>query len=912
MRSFLASSLLLAFSLSSLAAEPPSKPLPYLDPSLPVEQRAADLVSRMTPEEKTSEMLNSSAAVPRLGIPAYDWWNEGLHGVARSGYATMFPQAIGMAATWDAPLFKQLATVISDEARAKNNEALRHNNHSIYYGLTFWSPNINIFRDPRWGRGQETYGEDPFLTAQLGVNFVEGMQGDDPHYYRVIATPKHFAVHSGPENERHRFNVDPSPHDLWDTYLPAFRATIVDAKADSIMCAYNAVEGQPACGSDLLLKTILRGYWNFQGYVTSDCGAIADFWHKDAHHTSPDSAHASADALLHGTDTNCGQNYKTLPEAVKAGLISESDIDVSLRRLFVARIKLGLFDPPKMVPYTSIPFSDVNSPAHQQLALEVANQSMVLLKNDGILPLHSAKYKTIAVLGPNAASLSALEGNYNGVPRDPQLPIDALYAAFPGAHILYEQGSPYAEGIVLPVPRTLFRPSADSTEQGLKAEYFAGDAMDGKPASTRVDPQIDFDWTSVSPLPNDTGNGFSVRWTGFLVPPSPGKYEFTLRVGRCRLCGGRDHFTVMVDGKQVAAQANASPAPGQGFAHINGTTGMVDDEHPSGPPRFTINATDTHPLPIRIEMARSSSIMGGGISLDWQPPTSVLLQRAVDAAKQADLVVAMVGLSPQLEGEEMSIHVEGFSGGDRTDIKLPAPQEQMLEQVAATGKPMVVVLLNGSALAVNWAQQHANAVLEAWYPGQAGGRAIADTLTGKNNPAGRLPVTFYTSLDELPPFTDYSMQNRTYRYFTGKPLYSFGYGLSYTKFSYSHLKLSTETLNAGDPLTAEVDIRNSGSTAGDEVAELYLEAPHDSNGGLSPRLQLEGFQRIHLAPGQFKHVVFKLDQRQLSEVDAKGTRAVQPGSYKLSIGGSQPDDPLAQTHAQSASFTIQGTQELPH
>jgi beta-glucosidase len=904
--------LLLGVAPGLAAAAQSAKALPFLDPRLPPEERAADLVSRMTLDEKVSEMLNSSAAIPRLGVPAYDWWNEGLHGVARAGYATMFPQAIGMAATWDAPLFKQIATVISDEARAKNNEALRHNNHSIYYGLTFWSPNINIFRDPRWGRGQETYGEDPFLTAQLGMNFVVGMQGDDPKYYRVIATPKHFAVHSGPESERHRFDVDPSPHDLWDTYLPAFRATIVDAKAGSIMCAYNAIEGQPACGSDLLMKTILRGYWNFQGYVTSDCGAIDDFWQKNAHHTSPDSPHASADGLLHGTDTNCGQTYETLPAAVEAGLISESDIDVSLRRHFVARIKLGLFDPPGMVHYTSIPFSDVNSTAHQLLALTAADKAMVLLKNDGVLPLQPARYKTIAVIGPNAASLTALEGNYNGVPRDPDMPVDALRSAFPGAHVIYEQGSPYVEGVNLPVPRSLFRPAAGSNQEGLKAEYFAGDSLEGKPVITRVDPQIDFDWTSVSPLPRNSESGFAVRWTGVLAPPAAGRFEFTLRVGRCRLCGGHDHFSVVVDGKEVAAMSNAAPAPGQGFAHVNGATAAVEDQHPGGPPRFVLDFADTRPLPIRIEMSRSSSMMGGGISLDWQPPASLLLQRAVAAAKTADLVVAMVGLSPQLEGEEMPIHVEGFSGGDRTDIKLPAPQQQLLEQLAATGKPIVVVLLNGSALAVNWAQEHANAVLEAWYPGEAGGKAIADTLTGLNNPGGRLPVTFYKSLDDLPPFADYSMQNRTYRYFKGKALYSFGYGLSYTKFSYSHLKLSTGTLHAGDMLIAEADVRNTGREAGDEVAELYLMPPHDGNGGLSPNLQLEGFQRFHLAPGQIRHVIFRLDSRQLSEVDANGIRSVQPGSYRLALGGSQPDDPRAPEPAQTASFTIEGTQELPH
>jgi beta-glucosidase len=872
-----------------------AKPLPYLDPSLPREQRAADLVSRMTLDEKVSEMMNSSAAIPRLDVPAFDWWNEGLHGVARAGYATMFPQAIGMAATWDAPLIKDLATVVSTEARAKNNDALRHNNHSIYYGLTFWSPNINIFRDPRWGRGQETYGEDPFLTAQIGMNFVEGMQGTNPDYYRVIATPKHFAVHSGPESERHQANIEPSPHDLWDTYLPAFRATIVDAKADSTMCAYNAIFGQPACGSDLLMQTVLRGYWNFQGYVTSDCGAIDDFWQERAHHTSPDSAHAAADGLLHGTDTNCGETYRSLADAVSQGQVSEADIDVSLRRLFVARMKLGLFDPPSMVPYTSIPFSEVNSPAHQALALEVADKSIVLLKNDGILPLIQAKYKTIAVIGPNAASLAAMQGNYNGVARDMQMPVDVLRSAFPRARVVYEQGSPYAEGIALPAPRTLFRPSANSKEEGLQAEYFEGNTFDGKPVLSRIDPQLDFNWDSVSPLPGNSTSGFAVRWTGVVFPPAPGKYEFTLQVERCRTCIN-DRVSVVVDGKVVAELPNAASAGARR----------------SGPPRFTLDFADNRPQTIKIEMTRASSMMGGGISLNWQPPTDLLLKRAVDAATNADLVVAMVGLSPQIEGEEMPIHVEGFSGGDRTDIKLPGPQEAMLEQVAATGKPMVVVLLNGSALAANWAQQHANAILEAWYPGEAGGKAIADTLTGKNDPGGRLPVTYYASLDQLPPFTDYSMQNRTYRYFKGKPLYGFGYGLSYTKFSYSHVKLSTETVHAGDTLTVEADVSNTGKLAGDEVAELYLIPPQDGNDGLSPDLQLEGFSRVHLLPEETKQVTFKLNPRQLSEVDSKGIRSVQPGRYSLSVGGSQPKDPLASTPTQTATFTIVGSQELPH
>ena len=901
------STFLLAFTTtgSELALAQSSKPLPYLDPSLPREQRAADLVSRMTLQEKVSEMGNNSAAVPRLNVPALNWWNEGLHGVARAGYATMFPQAIGMAATWDAPLIHQIATVISDEARAKNNEALRQNNHAIYYGLTFWSPNINIFRDPRWGRGQETYGEDPYLTSQIGMQFVEGMQGDNPNYYRAIATPKHFAVHSGPESDRHRFDAQPSPHDLWDTYLPAFRATIVDAKADSTMCAYNAIFGQPACGSDTLMQTILRGYWNFQGYVTSDCGAVDDFWNSNAHHTSPDIAHAAADAVLHGTDTNCGGTYRALTDAVKQGLISEADIDVSLRRLFLARMKLGLFDPPSMVPYTSIPFSDVHSQAHQALALEATEKALVLLKNDGILPLKAAKYKTIAVIGPNAASLASIEGNYNGMAHDPQMPLDALKAALPQTHIVYEQGAPYAEGIELPVPRTLFRPSPDSKEEGLKAEYFADNTFSGKPVISRIDPAINFDWDSVSPLPGNATGGFAVRWSGQIVPPAPGRYDITLHLERCRTCDPSDHVTVVVGGKQVATFSLGAPTtPPQ--------PGVRGVRQAPGPSQFTLEFADNQPQSIEVEMTRASSSMGGGISFYWKPPASILLQRAVDAAKNSDLVIAMIGLSPEIEGEEMPVHVEGFSGGDRTDIKLPAPQEEMLQQVAATGKPMVVVLLNGSALAVNWAQQHANAILEAWYPGEAGGKAIANTLIGKSNPSGRLPVTFYASVDDLPAFTDYSMQNRTYRYFKGNVLYRFGYGLSYTKFSYSNLKLSTSNVQAGDTLTVQADVHNAGTIAGDEVAELYLIPPADGNGGLSPHLQLESFEHVTLLPGQTKSVTFQLHPRQLSEVDANGVRSVQPGKYKLSVGGSQPDDKNAPGEVLTREFTIAGSYELPH
>jgi beta-glucosidase len=862
-------------------------------------------------EEKVSEMGNASAAIPRLGVPAYDFWNEGLHGVARSGYATMFPQAIGMAATWDAPLLRQIGDVISTEARAKNNEALRQGNHDIYFGLTFWSPNINIFRDPRWGRGQETYGEDPYLTSQLGVNFINGLQGQDPTYFKVIATPKHFAVHSGPESDRHKFDVDPSEHDLWDTYLPQFRAAIVDAKADSIMCSYNAVFGQPACGSKLLLEDVLRKDWHFRGFVTSDCGAIDDFYKPNTHVTEPDAEHAAKAALLAGTDTNCGSTYEQLGAAVKAKLLHESDIDVSLIRLFEARMELGQFDPPAKVKYAQIPFSAVHSPANEAVARRAAEESMVLLKNDGVLPLAPGKYKTLAVIGPNGASLASLEGNYNGTPHDPMMPVDALQKGLGDAQVIYSPGAPYVDGFPMPVARTMLHPAENSLENGLKADYYSSPDLTGKPAQSRIDPELNFDWDGVNPVPGAGDGGFAVRWSGYLTSPKPGSYTFTLRTGFCPGCGSTQQYRVTIDGLQVAASATPPAGGTKAAMRMNGTTGLPEEAHPRGPAHFTVSFSKGQQHKIEVEFVRTSAYHGTGITLEWTPPADALLADALETASRADLVVAMLGLSPNLEGEEMPVKLPGFAGGDRTDIDLPASQESLLEKLSATGKPLVVVLLNGSALAVNYADRHANALLEAWYPGEAGAKAIADTLIGTNNPAGRLPLTFYSSVEDLPPFADYSMKNRTYRYFTGSPLYQFGYGLSYTHFSYGGLKLSHEKLRAGDSLAAEVKVTNAGSRAGEEVAQLYLIPPADGNSGLSPRLQLVGFERVTLQPGESRTINFALDPRRLSEVDSRGVRAVQPGSYQLAVGGSQPKDSKAPSTAQTATFVIEGTQELP-
>jgi beta-glucosidase len=884
--------LFLSFSILPLGAFAQlQKPLPYMDPSLPIQQRVDDLVSRMTLDEKAAQMINTAPAIPRLGVPAYDWWNEGLHGVARSGYATLFPQAIGNAATFDEPLLGRIGEVVSVEARAKHNEAVRHDIHSIYFGLTIWSPNINIFRDPRWGRGQETYGEDPFLTAALGTAFVKGLQGDDPRYYRVIATPKHYAVHSGPESTRHKANLDPSPHDLWDTYLPAFRSTIVEGKADSIMCAYNAVEGKPACASDLLLKDILRGDWKFQGFVTSDCGAVDDFYDADAHRTSSDAEHASADGIRAGTDTNCGKTYANLADAVRKGILQESEVDVSLKRLFTARMKLGLFDPPAQVRYASTPFSEVMSPGHTALALQASREAIVLLKNNNhTLPLLPTKLKTIAVIGPNAASLAAVEGNYNAIPLDPVLPIDGLAAKFPSTRILYAQGSPYAENAAIVIPRTQLRAAPGSSVEGLKAEYFNDDDLSGAPVITRTDKQVDFDWNGASPAPGKLNPlAFSVRWSGTIQAPAPGDYEITGIVAHCSPCKESEHYTVRYDGKELTASE----------------VSVDKSQHGATTTAIKLHFDDAKPHPIEVTYSHTQKLLGAGFSLQWVPPVAPMRTQALEAIRKADLTLAFVGLSPNLEGEEMPVHIPGFSGGDRTNIDLPAAQQELLEAAKATGKPLVIVLMNGSALAVNWAEQNADAILEAWYPGQAGAQAIAESLVGENNPGGRLPITFYRSTEDLPSFDDYSMANRTYRYFKGKPLYEFGYGLSYTTFSYSHIKLSATTLHAGDTLTVEADVKNTGSRAGDEVAELYLTPPHTS---VSPALVLDGFMRVHLASGETRHITFTLDPRTLSQVDEKGIRAVTPGSYRIALGGAQPN---ASTNGQIANFTIEGSTTLP-
>ncbi len=834
------------------------QPPVYTNPSAPLDQRVNDLVRRMSLEEKVSQLMNDSPAIDRLGVPAYNWWNECLHGVARAGRATVFPEAIGLAATWDTGLTLRVATVISDEARAKYHEFVRRGKRNIYEGLTFWTPNINLFRDPRWGRGMETYGEDPYLTGRIAVNFIRGLQGDDPKYLKTIATAKHFAVHSGPESTRHTFDAAVPDHDLFETYLPHFEMAVREGGAYSVMCAYNSVDGQPACANTRLLDDILRKQWGFQGYVVSDCGAIGDIYLN--HKFSPNAAEGVAHAIHAGTDLNCGVEYTNLLAAVKAGLVKESDLDVSLRRLFTARFKLGLFDPQSMVKWAQIPYSVNDSPAHRELALETARKAVVLLKNENkALPL-SKSLKTIAVIGPDADDAEILLGNYNGQPTAPVTPLAGIrHKLGTRTKVLYERGSDLAANLpsfeTIPTS-ALYTSNGANRQHGLTGEYYASANFDGqkhrpreltypssgqmageipanpKPLFTRVDPQVEFRWWDGAPRQDLNDDNFGVRWSGYVEAPESGTYQ----VG----ANGLNAYEVYLDGKRIAQR---------------------NDIHERGYSSGTVTLEKGKLYPIRLDFHEYTG--DADVRLVWSRPAGRVDQdAALSAAKQADAVVMVLGLSPRLEGEEMSIRVDGFAGGDRVKIGLPQVQEELLQKVVAVGKPTVLVMLNGSALAVNWAREHVPAIVELWYPGQAGGDAIADVLFGDYNPAGRLPVTFYKSEEQLPGFSDYSMKGRTYRFFTGEPLFPFGYGLSYTTFAYSNLKVE------GDKATVEV--RNSGPLAGEEVVEAYRSVP----GG--PIRSLVGFQRISLRPAERKTVTFTLPPRPAR------------GGYSLAVGGKQP------------------------
>ena len=830
--------------------------LPYMDPGLPVEERVSDLVSRMTLEEKISQMRYDAPAIERLGIPEYNWWNECLHGVARAGLATVFPQAIGLAATWDRDMMFRLANAISDEARAKHHEFVRRGKRLIYQGLTFWSPNINIFRDPRWGRGQETYGEDPYLAGEMAVRFIKGLQGDDPRYLKTVATSKHYAVHSGPEPDRHVFDARVSDRDLQETYLPHFRKTVVEGDVQSVMCAYNRFRGDPCCGSGFLLTDVLRRRWGFRGYVVSDCWAIMDFYQY--HKVAGSAPEAGAMAVKAGTDLNCGVVFRELRQAVEAGLLSEADIDASVKRLFTARMKLGMFDPSKTVPYAGIPFEVINCEAHRRLALEAARKSIVLLKNEGgLLPL-AKDLKTIAVIGPNADDVEVLLGNYNGIPSDPVTPLRGIREKVtPNTRVIHALGCEWAEGLPMleVIPSTaLFVSGEAGSERGLSGEYFDNREFRGKPIFTRNDRQIEVNWYDGSPdarLPDDD---FGVRWTGYLSPPVSGSY----------LIGGEgfNGFRVYLNGELLV---------------------QFDGTHHSAKTYQEVSLEAGKRYPLKVEFFERTN--DASMKLLWRVPGRDLEMEALEAAGKADAVVMVMGLSPRLEGEEMKVPVEGFSGGDRVTLDLPCMQEDLLKKVRALGKPVVLVLLNGSALSINWASQNIPAILEAWYPGQAAGTAIADVLFGDYSPAGRLPVTFYRAAADLPPFSDYAMEGKTYRYFRKEPLYPFGFGLSYTRFAYSRLQVP-RSVAAGEEFEVSVEVENTGKMGGEEVIQLYV---RDVEASVPvPIRSLQGFERIFLKPGEKKAVCFRLTARQMSLIDEEGRRVVEPGVFEIAVGCGQP------------------------
>ncbi len=832
------------------------------------------LVDQMTLAEKVGQLQSAAPAIPRLNVPAYEWWSEGLHGLARNGYATVFPQAVGLAATFDPALLRQVGEVVSTEARAKFNAAGGVGaDHGRYGGLTIWSPNINIDRDPRWGRGQETYGEDPFLTGTLASAFVQGVQGPDPDHPRAIATVKHFAVHSGPEAGRHGFDIDVSPYDLEATYTPAFRKAVTEGGVQSVMCGYNALHGVPVCASDALLGQRLRSAWGFKGFVVSDCDAVDDM--TKFHFYRADNAGSSAAALMAGADLDCGTAYGDLDAAAARGQVSPGVIDRAVRRVFAARARLGMLGAEDR--YASIGADQIDTPADRALALKAARESIVLLKNEGdLLPLKPGV--RLAVIGPNADALESLEANYHGTAVDPVTPLQGLRRQPGVAAVRYAQGSVIAEGAPATVPETALRVSADANAAvGLTGAYFDGLDFTAEPKVVRTDRVVAFDWDTVAPAPGVDPKRYAVRWTGVLIPPAPGDYTLAANVARCFDCRGHDSVRLFVDG-ELAFRDDGSGRHAQASLHF----------------------ADVHPHAIRLELIHAGEDQG--LRLQWIAPAQAQLDEAAAAIQASEATVAFVGLSPDLEGEELQVLIPGFDGGDRTAIELPAPQRRLLEMAAASGKPLIVVLMSGSAVALDAAK--AQGLFAAWYPGEAGGTAMAETLMGENDPSGRLPVTFYRSTKDLPAYADYQMVGRTYRYFKGAPLYPFGYGLSYTRFGYGAPQVSKAALAAGEGVSVTTEVKNLGAREGDAVAELYVTPPKP--GGGQPLRSLIGVARVHLAPGERRTVSFAVSPRDLSSVDAAGDRAVEPGVYRLWVGGGQPDQAT-----DGAALTISGRQPLP-
>ncbi|MBB3699318.1 glycoside hydrolase family 3 C-terminal domain-containing protein [Flammeovirga yaeyamensis] len=834
---------------------------PFRNHELSIEERVDDLVGRLTLEEKILQLFNDAPAIDRLGIPSYNWWNEALHGVARAGKATVFPQAIGMASTFNEELMLDISTAISDEGRAKHHHFEDNGVRSIYSGLTFWSPNINIFRDPRWGRGQETYGEDPYLTGRMAVNFIKGLQGDDPKYFKSIATAKHYAVHSGPEYSRHSDNFYVNDRDLYQTYLPAFKMAVEDANVYSIMCAYNRFRDRPCCGSDLLLDDILRKEFGFEGYVVTDCGAITDFYKKGHHEVVETPSQAMGWALASGTDLNCEMDIEfiqdNLQEAVANGVINEANINRAVKRLFTARFKLGMFDPKEKVAYAQIPMSVVGSPEHQILATKAAEESFVLLKNNDILPL--AKSTKIALIGPNADNEDILLGNYNGLPIAPITPKKGLESVFGKENVMYAAGSPLVPtlyGNVKPVPSEfLYHDANGKIEKGLKAEYYKDVKMignlvkerlefsdierDDKAFMTRVDPSIDFLWET-TPISGKLEESFAVRWTGKVKAPKTATYRFS------------GNLTIKMNGEI-----------------INGASiDMVKDQYYDIEADYVI-----HPF-------WWGNTITPHVKMNWVELSKDYTTEAIEVAKQSDVIVFCGGISPRLEGEEMKIDIDGFAHGDRTHLQLPQLQKDLLQKLYTLGKPIVYVNFSGSALALNWNKKNADAILQGFYPGEKTGIGLANIISGKTSPSGRLPITFYQSVDDLPDFTDYAMKGRTYRYFEGTPLYPFGYGLSYHEVDMQLLSMKEE-MNVGQSLDIELSIENKSNKAIKEVVQVYLK---DVKADVTVPLQsLASFKKVSLEPNEKKDVKLTIDAERFELINKELKKEIQLGTFEVHI-----------------------------
>ena len=836
--------------------------LPYQNTKLSAEERATDLLSRLTISEKASLMQNNSPAIPRLGIKAYEWWNEALHGVGRSGLATVFPQAIGMAASFNDALLYDVFTAVSDEARAKSNKFSEEGGLKRYQGLTYWTPNVNIFRDPRWGRGQETYGEDPFLTSRMGVAVVKGLQGPDgAQYDKLHACAKHFAVHSGPEWNRHSFNAENiSPRDLWETYLPAFKDLVQKAKVKEVMCAYNSFEGEPCCGSNRLLTQILRNQWGYNGLVVSDCWAISDFYQTNAHATQPDATHAAANAVLNGTDLECGSDFGNLSDAVKTGLVEESRIDVSLKRLLKARFELGEMNEKTV---WDIPYSVVNSKEHQALALRMAQESMVLLQNNSnILPLN--KKLKIAVMGPNANDSVMQWGNYNGFPSHTVTLLEALRKAVPASQLIYEWGCDRTSDVAI---SSLFSECSIDGKKGFIAQYWNSITPEGDPVATDI-LSTPIHLTTMGATAFAAGvniQNFSARYKTVFQPSKSGDVAFQFQTS------GR--ATLTINGELVTRHV---------FANTPTNVYILKAEAGKS---------------YSIEISFSQRNADAALNFDLGSMIPVDLSASIEKVKDADIVIFAGGIAPSLEGEEMPVTIPGFKGGDRTDIELPSIQRRMLQALKAAGKKIVFVNFSGSAMGFVPETASCDAILQAWYPGQAGGTAIANVLFGDYNPSGKLPVTFYKNIQQLPDFENYNMKGRTYRYMTEKPLFPFGHGLSYTTFAVGNALFSKKAIKRTESLELTIPVSNTGTHSGSEILQIYVRKLNDIDG---PIKTLRSFKKVEVSAGKTAKAIIQLAPTAFEFFDwTQRKMMVTPGEYEVYYGNSSDA-----SHLKVAKITI--------